>query len=73
MKTRYVDYLIINELEAGRATGIDVTDENGNPVEEKVKLALQKLKELGVSRFGMGKRRLCHDSEPKGRHLSDQR
>ena len=50
---KYVDYLIINELEAGRATGIDVTDENGNPVEEKVKLALQKLKELGVSRWAV--------------------
>lgn len=45
---KYCDYLIFNELEASRVTGISVRDENGKISQSGVKQAINALFELGV-------------------------
>ena len=50
---KYSDYCIINELEAQQTTGITLRDENGKLHTENMPLALQKLKELGVSTWAV--------------------
>lgn len=50
---KYANYCIINELEAQQTTGILLRDENNNLIKEKLPLALQKLKELGVSTWAV--------------------
>lgn len=50
---RYTDYCIINEIEAGASTGIQLRDENGKLLKEKMPEALRKMKELGVSTWAV--------------------
>ena len=50
---KYANYCIINELEAQQTTGILLRDENNNLIKENLPLALQKLKELGVSTWAV--------------------
>jgi len=50
---KYVDYCIINELEAQQTTGILLRDENGTLHRENLPKALRRLKELGVSRWAV--------------------
>ncbi len=45
----YVDYLIINEVEAAKIAGVEVT-ENGKPTVAGVRAAAQRLLELGVQK-----------------------
>lgn len=44
----YLDYLIINEIEASRIVDIDIYNDKDEIDIEKVKLVAKKLKELGV-------------------------
>lgn len=50
---KYTDYCIINELEAGAATGIVLRTEDGHLLRENLKPALAKLKEMGVSTWAV--------------------
>ena len=50
---KYANYCIINELEAQQTTGILLRDENNNLIKENLPIALQKLKELGVSTWAV--------------------
>ena len=50
---KYTDYCIINELEAQQTTGICLRDGEGKLHPENMPLALQKLKELGVSTWAV--------------------
>ena len=50
---KYTDYCIINELEVQQTTGILLRDEDGNPHKENMPIALQKMKELGVSTWAV--------------------
>ena len=50
---KYTDYCVINELEAQQTTGICLRDAQGNLHMENMPLALQKLKELGVSTWAV--------------------
>ncbi|HWR22074.1 MAG TPA: carbohydrate kinase family protein [Feifaniaceae bacterium] len=50
---KYTDYCIINELEAGAATGIPLRAEDGHLQKENLEAALTKLKELGVSTWAV--------------------
>ncbi len=45
---KYCDYVIINEIEAGRVAEIEPRDENGKLCKENVRLAMKKLLSLGV-------------------------
>jgi sugar/nucleoside kinase (ribokinase family) len=47
---RYADYCIMNELEAGRTTGIDVRDGTA-PLEKNVENCVRKLASFGASRW----------------------
>ena len=44
----YVDYCIINEMEAGKIVGIPSSDENGHIIEENMPKICRALRELGV-------------------------
>ena len=50
---KYSDYCVINELEAQQTTGINLRDEDGTLHRENMPLALQKLKEYGVSTWAV--------------------
>ena len=50
---KYADYCVINELEAQQTTGVCLRDEDGKLHRENMPLALQKLKELGVSTWAV--------------------
>ncbi len=50
---RYTDYCIINEIEAGRSTGIPLRDESGAFLYHNVKPVLKALFELGVSTWAV--------------------
>lgn len=45
-----IDYLIINEVEAERATGMSITDVSGKIIEERLQNACQHLFELGIKK-----------------------
>lgn len=45
----YTDYLVINELEAQRLSGVPLREENGALLEENLPAALKALKQMGVS------------------------
>lgn len=47
----YTDYCIINELEAGKILNLNMRDESNHIKADNVKLALKKLKEMGVNRW----------------------
>ncbi len=46
---KYVDYCIINEIEAGKIVGIPSADENGDIIKENIPKICKALRELGVS------------------------
>lgn len=46
---KYVDYCVINELEAQQITGIHLRDDDGTAHIENIPKALRRMKELGVS------------------------
>ncbi len=46
---KYVNYCIINELEAGKIAGIPSVDDNGNIIEENMPKICKALQDLGVS------------------------
>ena len=50
---RYTDYCIINEVEASATTGVELRTEDGKLLMENMPLALQKMKELGVSTWAV--------------------
>ncbi|MBQ9951464.1 MAG: carbohydrate kinase family protein [Clostridia bacterium] len=50
---RYADYCIINETEATGVTGVPLRTEDGALLTENMPLALQKMKELGVSTWAV--------------------
>ena len=50
---KYSDYCVINELEAQQTTGVTLRDADGTLHVENMPLALQKLKELGVSTWAV--------------------
>ena len=50
---KYADYCIINELEAGQVTGFAIRDENGKLIAHNMPKALEKIKELGVSKWAV--------------------
>ena len=50
---RYTDYCVINELEAEATTGVVLRDETGALLKGKLRDALVKIKELGVSRWAV--------------------
>ena len=50
---KYADYCIINELEAQQTTGVCLRDENGKLHKENMPIALEKLKQLGVSTWAV--------------------
>ena len=50
---KYADYCIINELEAQQTTGILLRDGNGELHSENMQVALQALKDLGVSTWAV--------------------
>lgn len=50
---RYTDYCVINEVEAGATTGIQLRDDNGNLIRENFLPALQEMKKLGVSTWAV--------------------
>ncbi len=50
---KYSDYCVINELEAQQTTGVQLRDEDGTLHTENMPLALQKLKEMGVSTWAV--------------------
>lgn len=45
---KYCDYVVINEIESGKITGIAPRDENGILIKDNLKLIIEKLFELGV-------------------------
>lgn len=47
----YTDYLIINELEAEKTSGINITDSQGNVLFDEVPKALKRIKSFGVSKW----------------------
>lgn len=49
----YTDYCIINEVEAGASTGINLRAEDGTLLKDKIPAALHKMKELGVSTWAV--------------------
>lgn len=50
---KYTDYCIINEIEAGRTTGIELRDANDQLIRENIPLALRRMKEMGVSTWAV--------------------
>lgn len=50
---KYSDYCVINELEAQQTTGVTLRDAEGKLHVENMPLALQKLKEMGVSTWAV--------------------
>ena len=50
---KYTDYCVINELEAQETTGVLLRDEDGKLHTENMPLALQKMKEMGVSTWAV--------------------
>jgi len=50
---KYANYCVINELEAQQTTGICLRKEDGTLLMENMPLALQKLKQLGVSTWAV--------------------
>ena len=50
---KYTDYCVINELEAQQTTGVPLRDEDGKLHMENMPIALNKLKELGVSTWAV--------------------
>ena len=50
---RYTDYCVINEVEASATTGIELRTEDGKLLKENMVVALQKMKELGVSTWAV--------------------
>ena len=50
---KYADYCVINELEAQQTTGVCLRNEDGQLLLENMPLALQKLKQLGVSTWAV--------------------
>ena len=48
---RYTDYCVINELEAQQITGVPLRDESEKLYPENMKEALERMKELGVSKW----------------------
>jgi len=48
---RYLAFCIINEIEAGKITGVQVTRPDGTVDDDAMPLACQKLRELGVSEW----------------------
>jgi sugar/nucleoside kinase (ribokinase family) len=50
---KYADYCIINETEATGVTGVPLRTEDGALLTENMPLALQKMKELGVSTWAV--------------------
>jgi len=50
---RYTNYCIINEVEASATTGVPLRTEDGKLLKENMPLALQKMKELGVSTWAV--------------------
>ena len=50
---KYTDYCVINELEAQQTTGVLLRDEDGKLHTENMPLALQKMKEMGVSTWAV--------------------
>ncbi|MER2191106.1 MAG: carbohydrate kinase family protein [Solibacillus sp.] len=45
---KYVNYCVINEIEAGKSVGILLRDENNRLIKQNIKPVLYKLKQLGV-------------------------
>ncbi|MBQ8507895.1 MAG: carbohydrate kinase family protein [Clostridia bacterium] len=50
---KYADYCIINEIEAGQTTGIELRDANDKLIKENIPLALKRMKELGVTTWAV--------------------
>lgn len=50
---KYTDYCIINEIEAGRTTGIELRDKDDRLIRENIPLALRRMKEMGVSTWAV--------------------
>jgi len=50
---KYVDYCVINELEAQQTTGVHLRDEDGTLHIENMLKALRRMKELGVSTWAV--------------------
>ena len=50
---KYVDYCVINELEAQQTTGVQLRDEGGTLYIENMPKALHRMKELGVSTWAV--------------------
>lgn len=50
---RYTDYCIINELEAQQSTGVRLRDEADMLIMDNIPLALNKMRELGVSAWAV--------------------
>lgn len=50
---KYTDYCIINEIEAGRTTGIELRDKDDQLLRENIPLALRRMKEMGVSTWAV--------------------
>ena len=50
---RYTDYCVINEVEAGSTTGIQLRDDDGNLIRENFPAALKAMKDLGVSTWAV--------------------
>ena len=50
---KYTDYCIINEIEAGQTTGIELRNENDELIRENIPKALKRIKELGVSTWAV--------------------
>lgn len=50
---KYVDYCVINELEAQQTTGVPLRDNDGTLLIENMPDALRKMKELGVSTWAV--------------------
>ena len=50
---QYADYCVINELEAQQTTGVELRDSDGTLCRENLPMALQALKELGVSTWAV--------------------
>lgn len=50
---KYVDYCVINELEAQQTTGVRLRDEDGTLLIENMPNALKRMKDLGVSTWAV--------------------
>lgn len=55
----YIDYLIINEIEAGGILGENMRDDNGNLLEDKIRSAAKSLLDMGI-------RQMCAIHFPEG-------